>query len=603
MGHSPVRTDDPGKTIASFVQSSVAIENAVVRYLRNPTRNGVTHIDLLLANLRTLIDLEETPAANRQRVGNATVLALLDTFGRIEMPSPDALPATDTFDETEVAAIRVPGTPLRILRIDEGPRAGEWLFEARTVTTAPRFLAGIAHEPVRTGVRIRNWSQTLPQLTGPLVPSRLSTSIPDELQVQWLGLPMWKTFILASAAIVAAIVLTGVNRLARRALRNERGWAPILALVPPILALTFVEIMLPNLARELIPFSQMPDAIAVSVALLSYAARAWLFWTAVQTLVRLWTQSSRDADLPLDRDLLLVIGAAIGGLGVLVIATTGAQRIGIPVVSLAAGLGIGGLAVALAIRPTLENLVGGLLLYVDRPVRIGDFCTFGEQSGTVERIGVRAVWVRGIDRTVISIPNARFADMELINWAACDMMLIHSALRLRFETSTDQMRYVLAEIRRVLHAHPRIDDDTIRIRYVGPSESAKDINLRFYVKTREWNEFFAIREDAFLRIDEVIEEAGARLAVPARTIHVSRDTGGSDPDGRRRAEDSVARWRREGKLPFPKFSDADLDTMDNTLDYPPAGSPDAGTGGFYRAATPELLSEEEPPVPEEEEKR
>ena len=85
-----------------------------------------------------------------------------------------------------------------------------------------------------------------------------------------------------------------------------------------------------------------------------------------------------------------------------------------------AGLGIGGLAVALAVRPTLENMISGVILYTDRPVDVGDFCTYGEDMGTVERIGLRSTRIRGLDRTVTTVPNSVLADMQLTNWARCD---------------------------------------------------------------------------------------------------------------------------------------------------------------------------------------
>jgi MscS family membrane protein len=372
---------------------------------------------------------------------------------------------------------------------------------------------------------------------------------------------------------------------------REAQGAALMRVATPLLALLFLHTVLPRLNRALVPFSQMPDAVALTATLLSIVALAWLFWSATQAVVELRIRSRRHAPGLPDLELMRVVGVIFGALGVLVIVTAGAQRIGIPIVSLAAGLGIGGLAVALAVRPTLENLVGGLLLFIDKPVRIGDFCTFGPHSGTVERIGIRAVKVRALDRTLISIPNARFADMELVNWAACDMMLIHTTLRLRLETSADQLRYVLAEIRRMLHSHPRIDDDTIRVRYLGPSTAGRDIDLRFYARTREWNEFFAIREDTFLRIDSILQQAGARTAVPAQVLHVGRDAP-ADTTLREAAEAHVAAWRQAGRLPFPKFSAEELTGLDGTLDYPPTGSPDAGSAEPYRIATPEKLSQE-----------
>ena len=582
-----VRTDDPGETVASFLEHRDALESAVAAYVAAPSRAGVAQVNLLLASLRSLIDLDGVPTAARQRVGNATVLALLDVFGRVGAPDPGTLPPAASFDGEDVARIRLPGTPLRIGHDEDGARAGEWLFDPGTVSAAPRFLAGIASAPLHSTLGWESWTTTLPQLTGPAVPTRVAAAVPESWRTLWRGLPVWKWVSMAVGAGLVWGLLARIHRLTKRA-KGPR--AAQLHAVTPLLTLLAVQVVLPQVAAQLMPFSQMPEIVANAVTLLTFAALAWLFWAAVQTVVALRSAPGPDAPAGHERDLVRVLGAGIGGLGVLIILTTGAQRLGIPVLSLAAGLGIGGLAVALAVRPTLENLVGGLLLYLDRPVRIGDFCTFGAHSGAVERIGVRAVGVRALDRTLISIPNARFADMELINWAACDTMLIHRTMRLRLETSTDQLRYVLAEIRKMLHAHPRIDDATIRIRYLGPGDAGRELDLRYYVKTREWNEFFAIREDTLLRIDDIVEGAGAKYAVPARVLHVARDGGGVDPDLQAASEATVAAWRAEGTLPFPKFSPDALKGLDDTLDYPPLGSPDAGTAEHYRAATPETLS-------------
>ena len=590
-GGPVLRTEGPDETVASFLSLRDALEEAVAAYLAAPSRGGVARIDDLLATLRAAIDLEAVPAAGRQRTGNATALALLDVFGRIDPPAPSDLPSGDRFDEAEIAAVRLPGTPLRLVRVETGPRAGEWLFDGMTVIAAPRFLSGIETAPLRSDPPIESWTRALPQLTGPLFPPRLAARLPEGLQALWGGLPIWKAAVLAVAAALAAGVVLVVHRLAASVAGREARGAALMRVATPLLALFLLHTVLPHLNRALMPFSQMPDAVALAATLASIAALAWLFWSAVQAVVEVRIRSRRHARGLPDLELIRVVGVILGALGVVAIVTAGAQRIGIPVVSLAAGLGIGGLAVALAVRPTLENLVGGLMLFIDKPVRIGDFCTFGPHSGTVERIGIRAVKVRALDRTLISIPNARFADMELVNWAACDMMLIHTTLRLRLETGADQLRYVLAEIRRMLHAHPRIDDETIRVRYLGPSEAGRDIDLRFYARTREWNEFFAIREDTSLRIDEIVAAAGARTALPAQVLHVGRDAP-ADAALRDAAEAHVAAWRAAGRLPFPKFSAAELSGLDDTLDYPPTGSPDAGSAEPYRIATPETLSQE-----------
>jgi MscS family membrane protein len=281
----------------------------------------------------------------------------------------------------------------------------------------------------------------------------------------------------------------------------------------------------------------------------------------------------------------------VGSVGGFLILVYAAQELGIPVVGLVAGLGVGGLAVALAIRPSLENLFGGLILFLDKPVRVGDFCSFGEHMGTVEYIGVRSTQIRALDRTLISIPNATFADMEIINWAQCDQMLIQRTIGLRYETEPDQLRYVLVELREMCHAHPKIDRDTVRVRFEGHGASSLDIQIRVYALTREWNEYFAIQEDVLLRVDEIVRESGTGFAFPSRTVYVRRD-GGLDKARSEAVAQQVTAWRSSNRLPFPHLSPARIDELADTLDYPPRGSPGAHTTKSQAPEAAEPLSAE-----------
>ena len=267
----------------------------------------------------------------------------------------------------------------------------------------------------------------------------------------------------------------------------------------------------------------------------------------------------------------------------------GLQRLGIPTLSLLAGLGVGGIAAALAIRPTLENLIGGFVLFLDKPIRVGDYCTFGSFEGVVKRIGVRSTQVRALDRTLITIPNSQFADMELVNWAMCDQMMIQTNIGIRYETDSDQFRFVLAEIKRTMYAHPRIDNDTVRVRFDGFGDSSLNIQIRVYAKTHEWNDYYAIREDVMFRIKQVVEASGSSFAFPSQTLYMSQDEG-LDADKSAEAIRTVEQWRRQHELPFPGFSAAAREKIDDRLDYPPKGSPDFARDGAEVAEPEETLS-------------
>ena len=150
---------------------------------------------------------------------------------------------------------------------------------------------------------------------------------------------------------------------------------------------------------------------------------------------------------------------------------------------------------ALAAQKTVEHLFGGLTLIADQPVKVGDFCRFGDQVGTVERIGLRSTRVRTLDRTVVSVPNGDFAKLRLENFAERDRIWLRVMLGLRYETTPDQLRHVLVDLHELLYAHPRIDPDPARVRFVGFGAYTLDVEIYAYVRTADYNEFLAVRED------------------------------------------------------------------------------------------------------------
>jgi MscS family membrane protein len=232
------------------------------------------------------------------------------------------------------------------------------------------------------------------------------------------------------------------------------------------------------------------------------------------------------------------------------------------------GLGFG-------LQDIFANFFSGLVLLFERPMRVGDFCRFGDQLGTVESIGLRSTKVRGLDRTIINVPNADFSKKELINYAKRDRFLLRTTIGLRYETTDEQLRYVLAKLRELLLSHPKMLEEQARVRFVGYGEYSLDIEIFAYALARDWAEFLGIREDVFLRIKLIVEESGSGFAFPSQTHYLSRDQG-LDAERTAAAEAQVQTWRSENRLPFPDFSEKQRRLFRDSLDYPPAGSPYAG---------------------------
>jgi MscS family membrane protein len=236
-----------------------------------------------------------------------------------------------------------------------------------------------------------------------------------------------------------------------------------------------------------------------------------------------------------------------------------------------AGLGVGGLAVAFAAQKTLENLFGGIMITSDQPIRVGDFCKFGDQQGTVEDIGLRSTRFRTLDRTVVSVPNGQLATMNLENFGLRDKFWFHPTIQLRYETSADQLRYVLAEIRHLLYAHPKVESQSARVRFVGLGMSSLTIEIFAYVYATDYAVFLEIQEDVLLRIVDIIEKSGTSFAFPSHTAYITRDRG-LDEEKTRAAVAQVEEWRTQKELPFPNFAPERIVKIGDTIEYPPADS-------------------------------
>jgi MscS family membrane protein len=299
----------------------------------------------------------------------------------------------------------------------------------------------------------------------------------------------------------------------------------------------------------------------------------------------------------IDAALLRIVFRLVSVIVLAYLGIYAAEAVGIPIAPLVAGLGVGGLAIALAIRPTLENIIGGLTLFADRPVRVGDFCRYGDEIGTVEQIGLRSTRIRTLERTIVTVPNAEFSQMQLDNFAARDMRLLKTTLGLRYETTPDQLRYVLAELRKLLLGHPKVTPAPARVRFVGYGAYSLDVEIFAYLHCQDQDTFLAIQEDIYLRIADIVTEAGTGFAFPSQTTYLGRD-GGVDVERGREAEAKVEDWREHNRLPFPEFDPVTRSKMEDTLDYPPRGAFDHQyRTGFLDDPPPEPQS---PPEPEQE---
>lgn len=382
---------------------------------------------------------------------------------------------------------------------------------------------------------------------------------------QWIGLLLLVPLAWALSWTVAALVAHAARPLVQRSRTtlDEKLLASMLA--PLRLGVALLVFGTAVLALRL-----PAPAVALVAAFDSALAVVVLAWATLR-LVDVSASVAMEALVARGRAAAVSVvplgskAAKIAILGFALLAIL--QNVGINVTGLLAGLGIGGLAVALAAQKTVENLFGGVTLIVDQPVRVGDFCRFGDRIGTVEEIGLRSTRVRTLDRTVVSIPNSQFAAEQLENFSRRDLIWLHTTIGLRYETTPDQLRWILLEIRTMLYAHPKVHPDPARIRFVGFGAYSLDCEIFAYVLTADYGEFLAIQEDIFLRIMDIVATSGSGFAFPSQTAYLASDTG-LDESRRGRVESQVQAWRERHEMYLPEFPRETIAKLRATLPYP-----------------------------------
>ena len=525
------------------------------------------------------LDMSEIGAALHGREGPLLARFLKLTLDRVgfliwqEMPDDPGADAPYIHFQHPVGDIAI--APV------ETPEGIVWQFTPDTLRNIRSLYAAMDEMPLAPGVAALPvgdaffQSRALVRQNAPVLLQRVGAM---ELW-QWFGL----LAMIVIGGLLGSLLALPLGWLERRAMRQGGEEAALPVRVLDGFQMMGVSVVIGSAVLLGDIVLAVPDEVGrVTTAI------AWILLILAATLAvgRLvdWVAAVRSSSERVDQHQQTIIDLVRRVVRILVYmigVVMAAQVLNIPWQGLVAGISVGGLAVALAVQPALGNLFAGITLYSDRPIKVGDFCKFDETMGTVEQIGLRSTRIRTLDRTVVTIPNAEFSNMQIENFARRDRIWLQTTLQLRYETTEDQLRYVLVELRKLLIAHPRVSADPARVRFAGFGSHSLDIEIFAYVLTPDIGEFQAVREDVYLRIMALVAAAGAQFAFPS-AIHYRAEDNTPDAERVLAAETEVARWRDENTLPFPDFDWQEKASISGTLDYPPAHSVLADTGARNR---------------------
>jgi MscS family membrane protein len=461
------------------------------------------------------LDLSEVPESERAK--RAPLLArelkvVLDQHLWVDLESLSEQPEGDLKDGLPPDRDRV-----GVIQTDRGAFAinlsrtvaadgrGEWRFTAGTVERA-----GILYS--ETGyARVLSW---LPEwATG----MRLG----NVEGWQWLALLLLTAIGVILSRLVTRSIYAGVRALTRRTEPEFRN-RMLESVRPPVQMVSALAVVSlgATYLRLSVPAKRTLGHIGVAllVALVAWTLMRLVDLAISRTLAKLQAEGRRSGV-----STLVLMRRVLKGVIVVVAVLALLQNLGFNVSGLLAGFGIAGAAIAFAAQKSIESLFAGLLLSADEPVRIGDFCRFGNQQGIVEDIGLRSTRIRTLDRTVVSVPNSELAAVHIENFAARDRIRLLTTLNLRYETTQAQITSVLDGLRELLAADKRVSPKDLRVRFVSFGAYSLNIEVMAYILTIDYPTFLSIQEELFLGFMTVVSQNGTDFAFPSQTLYMARD--------------------------------------------------------------------------------
>jgi MscS family membrane protein len=195
--------------------------------------------------------------------------------------------------------------------------------------------------------------------------------------------------------------------------------------------------------------------------------------------------------------------------------------LGVNVIALTTGLGIGGLALAMASKESLENLLGSFTIFLDQPFLVGDTVTVGTVTGTVEKVGFRSTRIRTYDKSIVTLPNKLMIDAELDNLGMRPVRRVKFDVGLTYETSIEQIKNIVDDIQKMVDAHPKTNQDG-KVRFQEFGSSSLDIMIIYFVDSPSWDDLIDVKEDINYKIMEIVKKHNSDFAFPSTTVYLQK---------------------------------------------------------------------------------
>ena len=488
--------------------------NAMNDYRRGLETRDPEQLGRLDAAVQCL-NLGDTNLLLQQEQGREAAIFLKETIDRGIVIDLERIPEGSGDPENPLLVWRLRNTDIRIGRVEEGERAGEYLFTPRTVRNARYFYQKVQDLPYLDDSGLgAGYREPL-----------LERVAPEWMRSQYLFLPLWQWIGIALAIFLGlglkVLVSWTVDLVAKFAARSDSTWDDLLihAISPPLgyvaaAALWYLALSVLRLDGVALSVASVALQLFLSVVLI------WLVYRCTGVLTEYLRRWADRTESTLDDQLVPLFSRTIKIMVVILGVLLAIQNLGINVLSLLAGLGIGGLAFALAARDTVANFFGSLMILFDRPFQVGDWIVVDGAEGTVEEIGFRSTRIRTFYNSVVSIPNSEIANAHIDNMGSRRYRRTRTYLSVTYDTPPETMEAFLEGIKNIIKANPHTRKDYFHCVFHEYGDSGLNILLYFFFEVSNWSEELVQRQNVFLEILRLAKDLGVEFAFPTQTLHV-----------------------------------------------------------------------------------
>lgn len=525
----PADTSSPRATLNSFIDSCNALHR-IIESDRFFDRTSNAHRPIAM-RVYDCLDISQLPEYERLEAAGEAAICLKEILDRAELPADSEIPDADAIRSAggleQLSYWRIPGTRITIARVEEGPQRHEYLFSPGTVGRAVEYYEDLKSFPYRTTGRetspgFFDWYMTAPG--HPMV-----ASIVDRLPVWWrqrtFDLARWKWLgLLLATPLAMALMLLAYrlhHRLAGR-YRNDSLSGYFLTIVFPVVAM-LVPLGYKAVAYNYLTLRGQPLYVISFIAnLAAFLCSLVVVFGASNRIAAVIIASPQINPRGLDAQFIRIMSKLLSIIAAAIIFLEGGRYLGIPVTTLLASAGVGGLAVALAAQDTLKNLFGTIMLLTDKPFRVGERIIFDKYDGVVEDIGLRSTRLRLLTGHQATVPNEQLATTDIENVGRRPYIRRSGVLELPSGSPIADVRRALEIVRTALKDHEGMSEDfPPRVYLRDLKEASIGIFFMYWYHPPDYWDFLALSERINLQIMEQLESERIRFAMPALNVQMS----------------------------------------------------------------------------------